>query len=58
MKEAKMIKTDKNSKIGFILSARTDYDKSNNKFYRYLWKTYKAMSISDINIEFNYHLTH
>ena len=53
-----MIKTDKNSKIGFILSARTDYDKSNNKFYRYLWKTYKAMSISDINIEFNYHLTH
>ena len=53
MKEKKQM--TKKEKIGFIMSYRHDEIKSNDTFYRYLFKEYLKMDNEELNIEFNYY---
>ena len=53
MKEKKQM--TKKEKIGFIMSYRHDEIKSNDTFYRYLFKEYLKMDNDELNIEFNYY---
>ena len=46
---------ERKKKIGFILSCRNDYDKSNHKFYRYLFNEYLKMDSEELDIEFNFY---
>jgi hypothetical protein len=55
-KRNKMTKKQKETKIGFILSSRNDFNKFNDDFYKYLWSEYNKMSANEINIQFNYYL--
>jgi hypothetical protein len=47
---------EKKKKIGFILSSRNDYDKSNQKFYQYLFNEYLNTDDDEVETEFNFYL--
>jgi|TARA_R100000479_G_scaffold134372_1_gene71619 hypothetical protein len=47
---------EKKKKIGFILSSRNDYDKSNQKFYQYLYNEYLNTDDDEVETEFNFYL--